>query len=119
MSPEEHAAASGDLAAVQRWRASSLPEPIGSSGTTLLQWAALGGQTPVAVFLLDSGADPNARDAFGDTALHSATVACRTDVMRLLLSRGANPELRNRRGDRALDMASRAGAPDLVRVLQP
>jgi ankyrin repeat protein len=42
----------------------------GESGLTALHFSALNACTDMTVFLLQHGADPNARSDFGDTALH-------------------------------------------------
>jgi ankyrin repeat protein len=47
----------------------------------------------MAAFLLDRGADPNARAAGGETPLHYAARFGDVSLARLLLDRGAEPRL--------------------------
>lgn len=116
--PAARAAVTGDMETLRRWRASGRAEPAHDSGMSLLHWAALGGQAEAAAFLLDAGADPNARDRAGDTPLGAAAAGCHVAVIRLLLARGADPELRNARGNRPYDMMTDAGATELLPLLR-
>ena len=59
-------------------------------GTSTLVVAALSGQGPVAVFLLEQGADPDAADA-GYTALHAAVLRGDLELVTALLAHGADP----------------------------
>lgn len=69
----------------------------------------------VITSLLESGADPNAKDNGGATALHWA----KGDnlMLDLLLSKGVDPNLKNNAGETALADEAYFGNPDSVRLL--
>jgi cytohesin len=67
-------------------------EVVGKDWTPL-HWAAYSGQAGAATVLLDRGADPKARDAFGFTPLHYAATK---ELVDLLLDRGADINARSR-----------------------
>jgi ankyrin repeat protein len=69
--------------------------PIGS---TSLMMAIRNDRTPVALYLLDKGADPNI-DAAGHTALHLAVARKNIDVMKALLDKGAKVNARLTKGE--------------------
>ena len=58
---------------------------------TPLMRAAGAGQAATVEFLLERGANPNAKNKEGSTALSRAAAAGHADVMRLLLDAGADP----------------------------
>jgi hypothetical protein len=114
--PEEvlRAAETGNLAIVAKWLG---PEDYGHvdatldkkmlSGRTMLMAAAIGGQTAIAVRLLDEGAEVNRQDSNGDSALMLAASQClrgygdhtaHDTIVRYLLQNGARADLRNRDG---------------------
>ncbi len=105
--------------------------PYGTSATVV---AAHSGHAPVAAFLLEQGADPNAGSA-GYTALHAAILHKDASLVRALLDHGADPDTPVRsstpvRRD-AVDfhlhpswvgatpfwLAARFNAPDIMRLL--
>jgi uncharacterized protein len=61
-----------------------------ADGSSALAVAILSGHSPLAVYLLDEGADPDA-NAAGYTALHAAILRGDLDVVTALLRHGANP----------------------------
>jgi hypothetical protein len=63
--------------------------------------------------LLDSGADPNVRDADGCTPLMFAARGGRADVVGLLLARGATVNSLNDAGDSAVSIARRESSDDV------
>ncbi|KAI5837852.1 ankyrin repeat protein, partial [Morchella snyderi] len=68
-------------------------------GETALQCAAWQGRIEMVRFLLDHGADINARDdKFGKSALHQAVVRGWAEVVHLLLQRGADVAVRDHGG---------------------
>jgi ankyrin repeat protein len=73
-------------------------------------------------WLLDHGADPNARWAHWDaevTPLHLAAVGGNPDVVRLLLQAGADPALRDSKHDGdAAGWAEHFERPELVAMLE-
>ena len=73
-------------------------------------------------WLLDHGADPNARWAHWDadvTPLHLAAMQGHAEVVRLLLKAGANPRIRDSKHDSdAIGWAEFFKKPDIVRILE-
>jgi len=78
---------SDDLAAVRTIAISNSVNTPDNHGATPLMYAAALGSTEAMKLLLDRGADPNARNAFGATALLWA--AGDIEKVRLLLAKGA------------------------------
>lgn len=70
-------------------------------GFTPLTWAALVGREDVARWLLEHGANVNARNRDGRTALHAAAFLGRTNLAELLLAHGIDPQVRAYEGDTA------------------
>ena len=70
---------------------------VAPMGTSALVVAAHSGQSAVAMFLLEQGADPNAADA-GYTALHAAVLRGDLDLVAALLAHGADPSPKLVRG---------------------
>jgi uncharacterized protein len=65
---------------------------------TSLHAAAAARSAPIALMLLDHGADVNARQQAAYTALHAAAQHGDVELVDLLLSRGADPTLRSEDG---------------------
>jgi len=83
----------------------------GKSGETpLMAAASLGGQE-IATYLLEKGADPNAKTANGVTVLMSASVGVGDDpeLLKLLLKAGAGIDSMNAGGENAAFFAVRSG----------
>lgn len=89
----------------------------GNLSRTPLMLAALEGHMGVVRFLVDEGADVNARDADGETALYMAAGWGHEEVVAYLLSRGADARTSNRYGCTALHEASCEGHLCVVRLL--
>ncbi|RME93085.1 MAG: glucan biosynthesis protein [Verrucomicrobia bacterium] len=98
---------SGDLGALEARLAEGLDLDTRhpQHGFTPLTWAALVGREDVARWLLDHGADVNARNRDGRTALHAAAFLGRTNIVELLLARGIDPQIRAYEGDTARNSA--------------
>ena len=79
------------------------------------------GDVPAVRWLLDHGADPNARWAHWDaelTPLHLAAGWGHAAVVRLLLDAGADPRIRDSKHDGdAAGWAEHFGRPEVVRML--
>mmetsp|Transcript_9237 Transcript_9237/g.28569 ORF Transcript_9237/g.28569 Transcript_9237/m.28569 type:complete len:379 (-) Transcript_9237:79-1215(-) len=84
---------------------------------TPLHWAARGGFTDVARFLLQCGADPNLRTDYGYTALHFACKKNYSDVVKLLLESGAEVNICDNEGDQPLHLAALEGAFQSIFIL--
>ena len=80
---------------------------------TPLFHAALGDHADVVAFLLDHGADVNARDQFGDTPLIVACAKGNAATAALLLARGADPSLKDQEGRTARERSAPGTAPCL------
>ena len=86
-------------------------------GKTALHLAVEAGNTNMVAFLLDAGADANAR---GDsvTPLHSAALNGNVEIAELLLGRGAAVDATGfRHNDTPLQVAALHGNADVVRLL--
>lgn len=81
----------------------------GELGWTPLHWAASGGQEEVAAFLIDKGAEVDARDERGNTPLVSAAAAGRRAVTELLIAKGADVNAKAADGWTPLHAAAFAG----------
>jgi ankyrin repeat protein len=117
----------------ERWKARKVAvlrgvaEKVGADGvdrhgTPLLTVTTRGGYDSIfagsyegAVFLLDSGANPNIADSQRNTPLHSAAGSGNKEMVGLLLSRGADP---NRKGrDDATPLMAASGSEEVMRLL--
>lgn len=105
------AAEAGDLATVKSFfQRGGSPHVIGHRTygyQTLLHWA---GTHEVAEYLIDKGADIDARDHFGQTPLHTASSE---KVAEILLEHGANPY------DVAISKSSNANGSHIASFLTP
>lgn len=87
-------------------------------GWSPVHYAAAGPNPEVLVFLLDQGADANARAPNGNTPLMMAARYGAEDNVKLLLQRGANKGLLNQLNQSAADMARTAERLWLLRMLE-
>jgi ankyrin len=71
------------------------------SGLTPLHVASFMGHMNIAMFLLQSDANPNFQTVRGETPLHLATRANQTDIIRVLLRHGAHVDAKARVGQTA------------------
>ena len=90
---------------------------VDSSGTTRLHKAAEYGQLSVVKFLLDNGADVNARSHFGYTPLHTAVLSGRKNIVEVLLSRGAKVDVQDKEGKAPLHYAAERGYKAIAELL--
>jgi ankyrin repeat protein len=94
------------------------PDLINSpvSGSTPLVNAARAGRLRVAAFLLEHGADINAKSG-GETALHAATRRGDKAMVTFLLNHGVDIEARDGTGGTALHIAAESGFRSVAEVL--
>ncbi len=71
---------------------------MGSTGWTLLHFAAHQGRLPAVLQLLAAGADVNARDEGGLVPIHTAAANCHVDVLAALVEAGADVNAANQSG---------------------
>ena len=90
----------------------------GGRGATPLNTAAIYGQTEVAKYLIDQGADVKLSNPDGNTALLIASFFCHTDMVDLLLSKGASPLVKNKKGESPLDVVSAPWSDSLASTYQ-
>jgi ankyrin repeat protein len=84
-----------------------------------LYGACRNGFTSVAAYLLDRGADLNAKGVFGGTGLHWAAIGGKRETVELLLRRGADVTLRDVRfAGTPEDWAREGGHDDMARLLR-
>jgi serine/threonine-protein phosphatase 6 regulatory ankyrin repeat subunit B len=75
------------------------------------------GPIDMAEFLIEKGADVNARMANSETALIMAVTSLQPEIVRLLLSNGADPDATTGGGDHVLFIAAQQGRKDLIKLL--
>lgn len=107
---------SGDLGVVNLLLSGGA-RPVAGGATNPLELAILLDDAKVIRSLLDSGADPNARDSESDTLLMIAAAAGATEPIAALLEYGAIVSSRNDDGESALDVAARSGQRDAFTAL--
>ena len=112
------AAASGDVAAVEKLLLLGLPvNGADAQGATALLRAAGNGHAMMVSSLLDHGADAGRAAATGATALSAAVSARKSDVVERLLAHGVVPDQRLKGGGTALMIAAALGYPEIVTLL--
>jgi ankyrin repeat protein len=98
----------GDLKAVQAFVAQGVPvdSPSLIDGSTALYASAARDSLEVAQYLIEHGADLNARTPEGDTPLHQAAYSDSLRLATLLISKGADINAIDLRGRTPLHMAA-------------
>jgi len=91
---------------------------LNHSGWTALHYAATGGHTRIAAFLLGAKADVNAESPNGTTPLMMAAMYGNAQTVKLLLESGAEAYPRNDNGLSAEDFASRAGREESLQLIR-
>ncbi len=91
---------------------------VNRPGWTALHYCAAAGKTAMCQFLLDQGADIDARAPNGTTPLMMAVREGHFDTVRLLVWEVADVSIRNAAGATALQWAERAKREDIVTLLQ-
>lgn len=91
---------------------------VNKSGWTPLHYAATGGHTRIAAFLIGAQADVNAESDNGTTPLMMASMYGNAATVKLLLESGAEAYPRNDQGLSAEDFALRAGREDAVKLIR-
>ncbi|RKU08738.1 hypothetical protein C6502_14285 [Candidatus Poribacteria bacterium] len=99
---------SGDLQTVKERLANGVDINGADSefGVTALSWAALLDATEIAKFLIEKGADVNAKSRDGSTPLHSAAFLGHTEIAELLIQKGAEVNPKNHRDETPLDVSA-------------
>ena len=115
-----HAAVRGDnIAEAQRLIDSGVSVNARDAlGSTPLHDAAWAGDSKMVRFLIDRGADVNARHLeAGSTPLHYAILTGRPAVVNLLLDAGADQRIPYRDGDVAIHLAASRGNLQILQML--
>src|SRR6266567_4175447 len=106
----------GDMASLKGHLTKAAMEVRERRGATLLMYAAAFGNFETLKFLIDAGADVNARNDFNATALLWA--ARDPEKAKLLIARGANVNARSKQGRTPLMMACLShGGASIVALL--
>ena len=112
------AAAMGDLALVSDFVKTGGADVRDARGRTPLMKAAGRGHTQVVSFLIDQGADVNAKTTSGWTSLLNAAKEGQKDVVSILLQKGANIEAKDDLDERtSLSWAAAEGHVEVVAIL--
>ncbi len=115
------AAMLGDLETVRAGaRQPGFAATRGAHGIPLLSHAIAGAEAgrPVIAFLLEKGADVNARHLNGMTPLMMAAQTGQRDTLRLLLAKGAEPNARAENGKTALRLSLDANHQEIAQDLR-
>ncbi len=89
----------------------------GRGNMTPLQQAVMRKKSEIALYLLEQGADPNAKTGSGQTTAHLAVTRGLPELCRALAEAGVDLGARDKQGWTALHLAAAKNQPDTVRVL--
>lgn len=89
---------------------------LAGDGLSTLQWA-MTADSEILRFLLDKGADPNARSTEGATPLMNAVQSDKIEHFNVLIKNKADVNAKDDRGFTALHRASEMGRYEMVRIL--
>jgi len=98
----------GDLLMVKQHieAGTDINEKDPSGGSSPLITASLFGETEIAKYLINEGADINFQNNEGSTALHTAAFFCRTEIVQELIANHADASIVNNAGSTALQSVS-------------
>ena len=105
-----------DVEALKLFLVAGMEPGVVSAGYSMLEYAALPGDSTMVAILLQAGADPNASGGVS-TPLIEAASGKHADIALLLLQAGANVNAADGTGRTALMAAAEQGAAIVVRVL--
>lgn len=112
------AAEAGAPAVAQLWAAGRVEAgAMSGTGDRPLHRAAYGDQAAAITFLLENGANIEARNERGWTALHLAALCGNTRTIKTLLAAGADPNAPDQENVTPLHMAAEAGHLDAAKAL--
>jgi ankyrin repeat protein len=109
----------GDLAGVQGILATRPDQvrAVDERGYTPLHIAAREGQVKIAAFLIDKGADIEAKNPTGFTPLFLSVLSKRPDAVRFFLDKGAEVNVQTRFQTTPLFTAAESGNVEVIRLL--
>lgn len=84
---------------------------------TPLHYAVFHGNLEITEYLIEKGADVNARNRNSDTPLHLAAMNGNVDIAKILLKHNADVNAKNNEGKTALDYATNNNHQELVELL--
>ncbi|KAF7247573.1 hypothetical protein EG68_09990 [Paragonimus skrjabini miyazakii] len=91
-----------------------LIECADANGNSALSEACIGGCIQAVQFLIDQGANVNAKGQYGRTPLYRAVFGRHLEVVQVLLQHGADPRIYAEDGQRPIDIASEGALYDLL-----
>ncbi len=83
----------------------------------VLHESATKGEKDICLWLLDRGAEVDARDSYGNTTLMRAISRKQTDIINLLIERGANVNVTNNYGRTPLMKAAESRHINIIKIL--
>jgi ankyrin repeat protein/L-ascorbate metabolism protein UlaG (beta-lactamase superfamily) len=113
------AAGDGDLEKLAELVAAD-PEVVNAKyeeNNTALHTAVMNGQLDAVIFLLDAGADPDARNSANQSPLLYGAYQNEVEIVELLISRGAEFDYWDTRQYKPIHFAARQGGAETVRLL--